>query len=75
MWPELELTVSVTLDMRMEDPIPTFTYLISQVIERHPDIAYLSVVEPGVAGGINIEAQQGEVSPHPALMMYTTGLT
>ncbi|TFK90893.1 NADH:flavin oxidoreductase/NADH oxidase [Polyporus arcularius HHB13444] len=47
-------------DMRMEDPILTFTYLVSQVLERHPDIAYLSVVEPGLAGGIDIEARQGE---------------
>ncbi len=61
--------------MRMEDPIPTFTYLVSQVLERHPDIAYLSVVEPGVAGPIDIKAQQGEVSPNTALMICEIGLT
>lgn len=48
-------------DMRMEDPIPTFTYLISQIVQRHPDLAYLHVVEPGVAASMDITAQQGEV--------------
>ena len=33
----------------MKDPIPTFTYLVSQVVQRHPDLAYLHVIEPGVA--------------------------
>ncbi|KAI0744497.1 NADH:flavin oxidoreductase/NADH oxidase [Earliella scabrosa] len=36
-------------DMGMKDPIPTFTYLVSQVVQRHPDLAYLHVIEPGVA--------------------------
>ncbi|KAI0702828.1 NADH:flavin oxidoreductase/NADH oxidase [Cerioporus squamosus] len=47
-------------DMRMKDPMPTFTYLASQVLERHPDIAYLHVVEPGLAGAYDAEAHQGE---------------
>ncbi|KAI0698175.1 NADH:flavin oxidoreductase/NADH oxidase [Cerioporus squamosus] len=47
-------------DMRMEDPVPTFTYLVSKALERHPDLAYLSVVEPGVAGASDIEARSGE---------------
>ena len=47
--------------MRMADPIPTFTYLVSQVAERHPDLAYLHVVEPGLAGGWDIEGSTGEV--------------
>ncbi|KAJ7578132.1 hypothetical protein C8J56DRAFT_1111964 [Mycena floridula] len=37
-------------DMRMEDPIPTFTYLVSQIKERYPDLSYLHVVEPRVSG-------------------------
>ncbi|KAF9020121.1 NADH:flavin oxidoreductase/NADH oxidase [Hymenopellis radicata] len=28
-------------DMRMKDPVPTFSYLASQLKERHPDLAYL----------------------------------
>ncbi|KAJ7571806.1 hypothetical protein C8J56DRAFT_1009906 [Mycena floridula] len=37
-------------DMRMKDPIPTFTYLVSQIKERYPDLSYLHVVEPRVSG-------------------------
>ncbi|VDB88486.1 unnamed protein product [Peniophora sp. CBMAI 1063] len=29
-----------------EDPIPTFSYLVSELRRRHPDFAYLHVVEP-----------------------------
>ena len=32
-------------DMRMDDPIPTFAYFITQLKEVHPDLAYLHVVE------------------------------
>jgi NADPH2 dehydrogenase len=27
--------------MGMKDPVPTFTYYINQIIQRHPDLAYL----------------------------------
>ncbi|KAI0744501.1 NADH:flavin oxidoreductase/NADH oxidase [Earliella scabrosa] len=47
-------------DMRMEDPVLTFTYLVSQVLQRHPNMAYLHVVEPGVAGGVDISAHESE---------------
>lgn len=30
----------------MADPIPQFTYLIKSIVEKHPDMAYLHVVEP-----------------------------
>ena len=36
--------------MRMEDPKPTFAYLVSQAKERFPDLAYLHAVEPRIAG-------------------------
>ncbi|KAJ3777544.1 hypothetical protein FB446DRAFT_806014 [Lentinula raphanica] len=32
-------------DMGMKDPIPTFTYLISQLKEKHPDLAYLHLIQ------------------------------
>jgi len=31
--------------MGMKDPVPTYTYLITQIIQRHPDLAYLHVTE------------------------------
>ncbi|KAH9476285.1 Chanoclavine-I aldehyde reductase fgaOx3 [Psilocybe cubensis] len=32
-------------DMGMKDPVPTFSYLISQIVEKHPDLAYIHAVE------------------------------
>ncbi|KAL4257046.1 Aldolase-type TIM barrel [Pleurotus pulmonarius] len=36
-------------DMRMEDPKPTFSCLVTQIRERFPDLSYIHVVEPRVA--------------------------
>ncbi|KAF7421212.1 hypothetical protein PC9H_011733 [Pleurotus ostreatus] len=36
-------------DMRMEDPKPTFSYLVTQIRERFPNLSYVHVVEPRVA--------------------------
>ncbi|KAI0633057.1 NADH:flavin oxidoreductase/NADH oxidase [Trametes polyzona] len=47
-------------DMRMEDPIPTFTYFVSKIAEEFPDFGYLHLVEPGLAGGGDIVAREGE---------------
>ncbi|KAL7283668.1 hypothetical protein ACG7TL_003104 [Trametes sanguinea] len=41
-------------DMRMEDPIPTFSYLVTRLREQFPDLSYLHVIEPGVGGGSDI---------------------
>ena len=46
--------------MRMEDPIPTFTYLVTQLRDLYPNLAYIHVVEPRIAG--NIE-ESTETSP------------
>ncbi|KAF8598276.1 FMN-linked oxidoreductase [Ceratobasidium sp. AG-I] len=32
--------------MRMEDPIPTFSYVLSELVKRHPDLSYVHFVEP-----------------------------
>ena len=34
------------VDMRMEDPVPQFTYLVEQFKEKYPNLAYLHVVSP-----------------------------
>lgn len=31
--------------MGMENPIPTYTYLISQLRERHPNLAYIPIIQ------------------------------
>lgn len=33
-------------DMRERDPVTTFSYLIRSLKERHPDLAYIHVIEP-----------------------------
>ncbi|KAF7368519.1 FMN-linked oxidoreductase [Mycena venus] len=37
-------------EMGMADPKPTFTYLVSQIKDSHPDFAYIHVIEPRIAG-------------------------
>ncbi|KAK0460570.1 uncharacterized protein EV420DRAFT_1671111 [Desarmillaria tabescens] len=38
-----------TQDMGMQDPVPTFSYFVSEIKKKHPDLAYLHVVEPRIA--------------------------
>jgi NADPH2 dehydrogenase len=40
----------LSTDMGMADPLPTFSYLISQLVERHPRLAYIHLVEPRIIG-------------------------
>ncbi|KAK0499112.1 hypothetical protein EDD18DRAFT_62765 [Armillaria luteobubalina] len=37
-------------EMRMDDPIPTFSRLVTEIGQRHADLAYLHVIEPRVDG-------------------------
>lgn len=50
--------------MKMKDPLPTFSYLVSEIAKRHPDFAYIHVTEPRVAGGgvDRSEVTEGEVA-------------
>ncbi|CAE6510173.1 unnamed protein product [Rhizoctonia solani] len=36
--------------MRMEDPVPTFSYVVKELAKRHTDLAYVHFVEPVVSG-------------------------
>lgn len=47
-------------DMRMDDPVPQFTYLVEKLKERFPDLSYLHVV--GVGGPGNEGPKDPEVS-------------
>jgi hypothetical protein len=73
------------LDMRMSDPdiIETFTYLVTELKNRHPKMAYLHAGEPRVGGGNDLVAAEGDsleflVSAHDPntqgaeLMPYST---
>ncbi len=48
--------------MRMKDPIPTFSYFVNQLVERHPNLAYIHVTEARVAGSDDREPPTNEVS-------------
>ncbi|KAJ7478762.1 hypothetical protein B0H11DRAFT_2281125 [Mycena galericulata] len=41
--------------MGMTDPLPTFSYVISQLVVRHPTLAYIHLVEPRISGNVNRE--------------------
>ncbi|KAI0342347.1 FMN-linked oxidoreductase [Trametopsis cervina] len=47
-------------NMRMEDPIPQFSYLIQQISEKLPNLAYIHVVEPRMEGYLDRKAEAGE---------------
>lgn len=32
--------------MRMDDPVPQFSYLVRTLVERHPDLAYIHATAP-----------------------------
>lgn len=49
--------------MRMPDPLPTFTYLVSRLASDHPNLAFLHVVEPEVSGAVDRTVKEGEVGP------------
>lgn len=48
--------------MREKDPIPTFSYLIQQLHDRFPDLAYLHLVEPRIKGDHDAKAKETDAS-------------
>lgn len=50
------------IDMRMADPdiIETFTYLVTELKNRNPNMAYLHAGEPRVGGGNDLVAAEGD---------------
>lgn len=48
------------LDMRMDDPVPQFTYIVNQLRERYSDLAYLHLAEPRIAGNADRDAASEE---------------
>jgi NADPH2 dehydrogenase len=43
-------------DMRMDDPIPTFSYVVNELRANHPQLSYVHVVEPVINGNADVEA-------------------
>ncbi|KAJ7447179.1 NADH:flavin oxidoreductase/NADH oxidase [Mycena latifolia] len=46
-------------DMHMDDPKATFAYVVTQLRERHSELAYLHVVEPRADGDQTVEIKEG----------------
>ena len=46
--------------MRMDDPEPTFSYLVSKIRQLYPKFAYLHVIEPRIAGTVDRDALESE---------------
>lgn len=50
------------IDMRgSEDPKPQFAYLVQQLLDRFPSLAFIHVVEPRVQGNEDRPVEDGEV--------------
>ena len=47
-------------DMKMPDPRPTFAYLGTALRDKHPNLAYLHVVESPVTGDSDIDGHADE---------------
>jgi len=47
-------------DFAAEDPVPTYSHLVSELRRRHPDLAYIHVVEPRVDGIMDKELHDSE---------------
>ncbi|EPS98178.1 NADH flavin oxidoreductase/NADH oxidase, partial [Fomitopsis schrenkii] len=47
-------------DMRMADPKPTFSYLVTRLAKLYPNLSYIHVVEPRVQGNMDREVHEGE---------------
>ena len=50
------------IDMRMKDPKPQFSYIVSKLKEKHSDLAYIHVIEPSAEGNHDRDPQDGEDS-------------
>ena len=48
--------------MRMADPIPQFTYVVDQLKQRYPNLAYLHVVAPGAPLNVGPESEEVGIS-------------
>ncbi|TFY83759.1 hypothetical protein EWM64_g261 [Hericium alpestre] len=47
-------------DMRMKDPRPTFSYLVTRLRDDYPEFAYIHVTEPRVTAASDREPEEGE---------------
>jgi len=53
-------------EMRMDDPVPTFSFLLHHLASQHTNLAYVSLVAPHIAGDSDAEEVQHSSGSHPA---------
>ena len=53
---------SLFQDMRMEDPVPQFTYLVDELKQRHPNLAYIHVISAVALGAAGPKDEAVRVS-------------
>ena len=58
------------LDMRMKDPIPTFSYIVEKIKEKHPNLAFVHLIEPRVSATDDRDAPENEVSSPNIIRAY-----
>ncbi|KAI0076971.1 FMN-linked oxidoreductase [Panus rudis PR-1116 ss-1] len=51
---------SLYRDMRMKDPIPQFSFLVSKIAELYPDFGFLHLIEPTTSGFHDRVPEPGE---------------
>lgn len=56
-------------DMGMEDPVPTFSYLVEQIKARFPDLAYLHPIAPSAPLGRAPADASVRTPAHPHLAL------
>lgn len=49
--------------MGLEDPVPTFSYVVQQLSERQPNLGFIHVIEPRTDGLNDRTPAPGEVRP------------
>lgn len=47
--------------MRMKDPIPTFSYIVEKIKEKHPNLAFVHLIEPRVSATDDRDCPENEV--------------
>ena len=71
------LIACACLDMGMRNPIPTYSYIISELAKHYPNLAYIHMIEPGIEGIIEGAPQTLEegiivssLHPHSLMKKY-----
>ncbi|KAJ6529038.1 hypothetical protein DFH09DRAFT_1045369 [Mycena vulgaris] len=56
--------------MAMSDPLPTFSYVISELAARHPKLAYIHLVEPRITGNLTRDTIGAHESNDPLRALW-----